>query len=36
VGYRYIGRGVWFDGLRGDATLFLDKGRAVSCAVEAL
>ena len=36
VGYRYIGRGVWFDGLRGDATLFLGKDRAVSCAVEAL
>ena len=36
VGYRYLGRGVWFDGLRGDATLFLGTDRAISCAVEAL
>ena len=36
VGYRYIGRGVWFDGLRADATLFLGKDRAISCAVEQL
>jgi len=35
VGYRYIGRGVWFDGLRGDATLFLGKDRAIACAVVA-
>jgi hypothetical protein len=35
VGYRYIGRGVWFDGLRGDATLFLGKDRAVACTVQA-
>ena len=34
VGYRYIGRGVWFDGLRGDATLFLGKDRAIACVVE--
>ena len=36
VGYRYIGRGVWFDGLRGDATLFLGKDRAISCVVDEL
>ena len=35
VGYRYIGRGVWFDGLRGDAALFLHKDRAIACTVEA-
>jgi hypothetical protein len=35
VGYRYIGRGIWFDGLRGDATLFFGKDRAVACTVEA-
>lgn len=34
VGYRYIGRGVWFDGLRGDATLFLGKDRAIACTVQ--
>jgi len=36
VGYRYIGRGVWFDGLRGDATLFLGKDKAISCVVDEL
>jgi hypothetical protein len=35
VGYRYIGRGVWFDGLRGDATLFLGKDRPIPCTLEA-
>jgi hypothetical protein len=35
VGYRYIGRGVWIDGLRGDATLFLGKNAAIACTVEA-
>ena len=35
VGYRYIGRGIWFDGLRGDATLFFGKNNAVACTVEA-
>jgi hypothetical protein len=35
VGYRYIGRGIWFDGLRGDATLFLGKNNAIACTVEA-
>src|SRR4026209_620361 len=33
AGYRYIGRGIWFDGLRGDATLFFGKDRAVACTV---
>ena len=33
VGYRYIGRGVWFDGIRGDAVLYLSKNRAVACTV---
>jgi hypothetical protein len=32
-GYRYIGRGVWIDGVRGDATLFLGKDRALACSV---
>ena len=35
VGYRYIGRGVWFDGLRGDAVLFLQKDVPMPCIVEA-
>jgi hypothetical protein len=35
VGYRYIGPGVWFDGLRGDATLFLGKDNPIACTVEA-
>jgi hypothetical protein len=33
VGYRYIGRGVWFDGIRNDAVLYLSKSRAVTCTV---
>jgi hypothetical protein len=33
VGYRYIGRGVWFDGIRGDAVLYLGKNRAIGCTV---
>ena len=33
VGYRYIGRGVWFDGLRGDAVLFLQKDVPIACNV---
>jgi hypothetical protein len=33
VGYRYIGRNVWFDGVRGDAVLYLGKHRAVACNV---
>ena len=35
VGYRYIGRGVWFDGLRGDAVLFLQKDVPIACSVQA-
>ena len=34
VGYRYIGPGVWFDGLRGDAALFLDKNNPIACTVK--
>ena len=34
VGYRYIGRSVWFDGIRNDAVLYLGKTRAVACTVE--
>jgi hypothetical protein len=33
VGYRYIGPGVWFDGVRDQATLFLDKDRGLACTV---
>jgi hypothetical protein len=33
VGYRYIGRNIWFDGVRGDAVLYLGKHNAVACAV---
>ena len=32
-GYRYAGRGVWFDGIRGDAQLFHGPSRSVACAV---
>jgi hypothetical protein len=33
-GYRYSGRGIWFDGLRGDAMLYFGKAAAaVSCTV---
>lgn len=33
VGYRYIGRSVWFDGVRSDAVLYFGKHRAVACTV---
>lgn len=33
VGYRYAGRGVWFDGLRGEAVLDWGTRRAVYCSV---
>jgi len=33
-GYRYIGRGVWFDGLHNEAALTLSKNRTVACTVE--
>jgi hypothetical protein len=32
-GYRYIGRGIWFEGIRRSATLYLSKSHAVSCEV---
>jgi hypothetical protein len=32
-GYRYAGRGVWFDGIRGDARLFDGPSRSVACSV---
>ena len=33
VGYRYIGRNIWFDGVREDAVLYFGKHRAVACTV---
>jgi hypothetical protein len=33
VGYRYIGRNVWFDGVRSDAVLYFGQHRAVACTV---
>jgi hypothetical protein len=33
VGYRYAGHGIWFDGLRESALLFLHKDAAISCTV---
>jgi hypothetical protein len=33
VGYRYIGRDIWFDGVRSDAVLYMGKNRAVACTV---
>ena len=33
VGYRYIGRNVSFDGVRGDAVLYLGQYRALACTV---
>jgi hypothetical protein len=32
-GYRYAGRGIWFDGLRADAVLNWGTPRAVNCTV---
>jgi hypothetical protein len=32
-GYRYAGRGIWFDGKRELAVLYLGKHRAVNCVV---
>ena len=32
-GYRYAGRGIWLDGIRGDATLHFGKHRSVDCSV---
>ena len=33
VGYRYIGRGVWFDGVRDEAILYFGKHRSLACTV---
>ena len=33
VGYRYAGRGIWFDGAREHATLFFGKHSSVQCLV---
>jgi hypothetical protein len=33
AGYRYAGRGVWFDGTRGAALLYLDKHHPIACRV---
>jgi hypothetical protein len=33
VGYRYAGRGIWLDGIRDHALLYLSKYRPVACTV---
>ena len=33
VGYRYAGRGVWFDGFRNEAVLNLGKSQQIACSV---
>jgi hypothetical protein len=33
VGYRYIGRNVWFDGVRSNAVLYFGQHRATACIV---
>lgn len=33
VGYRYIGRNIWVDGVRDDAVLYLGNHHAVACSV---
>jgi hypothetical protein len=33
-GYRYAGRGIWFDGVAGDAVLNWGTRRAVSCSLQ--
>jgi hypothetical protein len=33
IGYRYAGRGVWFDGVRQNATLNFGMNNAVQCTV---
>lgn len=32
-GYRYAGRGIWFDGIAGNAMLFNGPSRSVACSV---
>jgi hypothetical protein len=34
VGYRYIGPGVWFDGVRSEAILYFGHRRSLACTVE--
>lgn len=33
VGYRYAGKGIWLDGLRGNAQLNFGKNNSVACSV---
>jgi len=33
VGYRYIGPGIWLDGVRGESILYFGKDRSVACSV---
>jgi len=36
TGYRYAGRGIWLDGKRDQAELWLSKYRSVACTVSAI
>ncbi len=33
VGYRYAGKGIWFDGFRNEAVLNLGKSQQIACSV---
>ena len=33
VGYRYIGRGVWFEGVRNEVILYFGKYRSLACSM---
>jgi hypothetical protein len=33
AGYRYIGNGVWFEGIRSSAVLYFGESRAIACTV---
>lgn len=33
IGYRYAGKGIWFDGFRNDALLTFQNGRSLACTV---
>lgn len=33
IGYRYAGKGIWLDGVRNRALLFLHKNRPIACNV---
>jgi hypothetical protein len=35
-GYRYAGRGIWLDGIREHALLYLSKYRPLACVVSRL